>query len=140
MRPPPSNTVVVVEESQAVRPSSGEMLASRGFRVQAAVDPAEALDLVRARAADVVVLGLERRGETLDFIRRLRGRFEPIPLTASARILVAAADMDDSHERFARRLGADVVVRAPLRGEAVADLVRRLARQPAGSGPRAAAS
>ena len=131
-RPPRPSTVVVIEDDARYSGDIQSTLARGGFRVRCTPDAAEGIDCVRQGGADVVVMGLAKRSQALDLIRRLRGRFEPIPLPAQPRIVMAVQGLHDAAEKFARRLGADVVVGKPLLGDELLNVVSRLARlQPA---------
>ena len=125
-----STTVVVIDEDPEQRATVESMLVSRGFHVSTTGEAAEGLECVRRSGADVVVVGLEKSAQTLDLIRRLRGRFEPIPLPVQPRILVTSRQLDESIERFARKLGADAFLRRPLSDGRCADVVSELARRP----------
>jgi len=124
----PSARVVVVEDELSGRESLGQALRERGFSVRAAV-PADGLECVRRHRAPVVVLALSSSGQTLDLIRRVRGRFEPIPLPMQPRIVVAGTAVDDATAHFALRLGADAVLGKRVTERQLADAVETLARQ-----------
>jgi CheY-like chemotaxis protein len=120
--------VVVVEEDLAGRESLGQSLRARGFQVRGA-HAAEALDCVRASRAAVVVLALANSGQMLDLVRRLRGRFEPMPLPLQPRIVLAGAELDDARAHFALRLGADVVLGKLVTDRQMAEAVDQLVRK-----------
>ena len=122
-----SYRVVVIEEDGRVRANTESLLAGHGFRVWGTADADEGMEVVREGGADVVVLGLAKSAQTLDLIRRLRGRFEPIPLRSPPRIIVAGRYLDAAGARFARSLGADAVVNEPLTQRLV-ETVARLGR------------
>lgn len=124
-----STRVVVIEEDPEERASLESLLTSRGFHVRTTGEPEDVVECVHRNSADVVVLGLEKSAQTLDLIRRLRGRFEPIPPSVQPRILVASRRRDESIERFARKLGADGFLRRPLSDDGCVAAVRELARR-----------
>jgi len=131
-----SRTVVVIDADPQARARVATWLSSRGFRVRATADVGQGLDCVRHDAAGVVVLGYAEGSPALDLIRRLRGRFEPLPLRSPPRIVVLGDGLDEPRARFARRLGADVVLRGGGEVE-LAEAVRRLAHEcPEPSGGR----
>lgn len=120
--------MVVVEDEPSGRESYGQALHSRGFRVRSAV-PADGLDCVRQHRAAVVVVSVSSSGEALDLVRRLRGRFEPIPLPNQPRIVVAGPALESASARFALRLGADAVLGKRVTERQLADTVTDLAQQ-----------
>lgn len=124
-----STTVVVIEEDADERATVESLLASRGFRVRSTGEAADGLECVRRDAAEVVVVGLEKSAQILDLIRRLRGRFEPIPLPVQPRIVVSMRQADEPIERFARKLGADAFLRWPLSPGRCVEVVSELARR-----------
>jgi CheY-like chemotaxis protein len=121
--------VVVIDDNPRERASAEALLAGRGFQVRGSGDANDGMDCVRRTGAGVVVLGLGKKWQLLDLIRRLRGRFEAIPLADQPRIVVAAGNIDDASERFTRRLGADAVLRKPLQDKQLAQVVSELARK-----------
>lgn len=123
-----SPTVVVVEDELSGRESYGQALHSRGFRVRSAA-PADGLDCVRQHRAAVVVVSVSSSGQALDLVRRLRGRFEPIPLPSQPRIVVAGAALESASARFALRLGADAVLGRRVTDRQLAETVEHLAQR-----------
>jgi CheY-like chemotaxis protein len=120
-------SVVLVDENPRQRAITESSLTARGYRVTAVDDAADAVESVRRSRAEVVVLGLDDGSNTLDLIRRLRGRFAAIPLSPPPRIVVAAGEIDPGRERFTRQLGADIVLRWPFEPDDLVAAVRRLA-------------
>jgi DNA-binding response OmpR family regulator len=125
--------VVVIDDNPKARASAEAMLAGRGFHVRSSGDANEGMEWVRRIEPSVVVLSLTKKWQVLDMIRRLRGRFEPIPLPAQPRIVVAAGSLDEASERFTRHLGADAVLHKPVENGRLAEVVAALARQNAPS-------
>jgi len=132
MKPPSrSTTVVIIEEDPSVRAATEAVLARSGFRVRATGDPAEGVDYVDGDRAQVVIVGFGTGWQTLDLVRRLSGRFEPIPLPVRPRIVIAARELDAATERFARKLGADAILRLPVAGQDLIATVDELMRREA---------
>ena len=123
-----ASMVVVIDEDAHERASAESLLVGQGFRVRSTGDANDGVDCVRSSGADVVVLGFAKSWQMLDLVRRLRGRFEPIPLPVQPRIVIAARELDGATERFARRLGADAVLRRPISEREWLAEVSRLAR------------
>jgi CheY-like chemotaxis protein len=132
-----ASTVVVIDDNPRERATAAALLSGHGYRVRSSADANEGMDQIRAGGAAVVVLGLGRKWQVLDLIRRLRGRFEAIPLREQPRIVVTAGAIDEASERFTRRLGADVILRKPLEETQLARVVGELARRSAPQAPTA---
>ncbi|MBI4517186.1 MAG: response regulator [Deltaproteobacteria bacterium] len=110
-----TQTVLIVDEDVNARIIAETLLRTRGVPVRIAADGIEACDLVRHQGAAVVVLDLALSGMNgLEVIRRLCGRFEPLPAPTRPYIIVLSDRDEPEVERFALRLGADVFLRKPL--------------------------
>ena len=123
------NAVVLIADDVDERALAELLLQRQGFRVQGSSDGVDGLERVRRDGAAVVVLGMAKHWQNLELVRRLRGRFEPIPLPAQPRIVVASPDLDDAGERFTRSLGADAVLRQSVAEGDVLNAVGQLARR-----------
>lgn len=128
-------TVVVIDEDPNARASAEALLSSRGWRVRSTGDAEAGFDCIRRSAAGVVVLGYAEGSPTLELVRRLRGRFEAIPLPSPPRIVVVGDGLDEPRARFVRRLGADVVLHRPRVEAELSEVVQRLSRLDPEPGP-----
>lgn len=132
--------VLVVDDSAVVRQLVTGLLAGRGMDVRAAPDPVFALDRIRARRPDVVLLDLEMpRMDGLDFLARVMAS-DPLPVVVFSSLSRRGTDQ----ALAALRLGAVEVLAKPASGpagfgELSATLVDAL-RRAAASRPRPAPS
>jgi CheY-like chemotaxis protein len=110
-----NGTVVIVGEDVNARIIAETLLEVRGIAVRTAEDGTEACEIVRREGAAVVVVDLGSPGTNgLEAIRKLCGRFEALPLPAQPRIVALSHSDAPEAERFAVRLGADVLLRKPV--------------------------
>jgi CheY-like chemotaxis protein len=108
-------TVLIADDDVNAQIIAETLLSLRGFHVRRAADGTEACDIVREEEIAVVVLDLSLPGMNgFELLRRLRGRFGPLPPGSTPRILAVTSRGDPEVERFARRLGADAFLRKPL--------------------------
>ncbi len=140
-RMPYAGSVIVVDDDALERAGAEAQLAAHGYLVRSTGDASEALELVRHSRADIVVIGLAEESSTLDLIRRLRGRFEALPLPSPPQIVALVDDRDERQERFARSLGASIVLHRPCAAVELTAAVRQLvctagAGTPLGREPR----
>jgi DNA-binding response OmpR family regulator len=109
-------TVILIDEDVNARIIAETLLRIREIDVRVAADGTEAYEIVRRRGAGVVVVDLGTPGTNgLEVIRTLCGRFAVLPLPAQPRIVAVSHADNQDLERFARRLGADVVMHKPLK-------------------------
>ncbi len=109
------DSVLIVDEDVNARIIAETLLQTRGLPVRAVGDGMEAYELVRREGAAVVLLDLALSGMNgMEMIRRLRGRFEALPLPKQPRIIVVSDRPEPEVERFALRLGADAFLRKPV--------------------------
>ena len=108
-------TVLIADEDVQARIAAEKLPCPRGLTVRFAADGVEATELVRQEPIALVVLDVDRAEMNgFDFLRRLQGRFEGLPLTHRPRILALTTRRDPAVKRFALQLGADAVLRKPL--------------------------
>lgn len=123
--------VLIIDEDVNARIIAETLLGTRGLHVRAASDGNEAYELIRREGAAVVLLDLALRGMNgLEVIRRLRGRFESLPLPSQPRIVVVSDRTEPEVERFALRLGADAFLRKPVAPARLIDTVEKLLSLP----------
>lgn len=124
-------TVVIVDEDVNARIIAETLLQVRGLDVRSAADGTEACEIVRREGAAVVVVDLGSPGSnSLETIRKLCGRFEALPLPAQPRILALSNSVAPEIERFALRLGVDLLLRKPVPPAQFVLTVERLVHLP----------
>lgn len=139
--------LLIVDDEQPVREVLGEYFASHGYQVETASTGPEALDLVRCRRPDLVLLDVRMPGldgvEVLKKLREVDGQLPVIMITANedvalARSMLTLGAFDYVSKPFDFRYLDRVVTAAlvqtemPPDGEAAAgvpDTWRRLAAQ-----------
>jgi CheY-like chemotaxis protein len=129
-------TVLIVDDDVNAQIIAETLLRLRGLRVSLAGDGIEACDLVGQENFAVVVLDLNLPGMNgFELLRRLRGRFGSLRLSAEPRVLALTSRHEPEVEDFARRLGADAFLRKPL---APGQFVRTVERLVGSKAPQAA--
>jgi CheY-like chemotaxis protein len=109
------STVLIADDDVNAQIIAETLLRLRGLRVRRAADGAEVCDIVQQEEIAVVVLDLSSPGMNgFELLRRLRGRFGPLPSANQPRILAVTSRQDPEVERFALRLGANAFLRKPL--------------------------
>ncbi|MFI5397674.1 MAG: response regulator [Candidatus Binatia bacterium] len=127
-----SRTVLVADEDVNAQIIAETLLRLRGLDVRLAGDGAEACEIVRYEDIAVVVLDLDLpRMNGFELLRRLRGRFGPLPLPTKPRLLAVTNRQEPEVECLALRLGADAVLRKPLAPGPFIETVEELARSTA---------
>jgi CheY-like chemotaxis protein len=108
-------TVLIADEDVNAQIIAETLLCLRGFRVRRAADGIAAWDIVQREEIAVVVLDLSLPGMNgFELLRRLRGRFGPLPPAKEPPILAVTSRREPEIERFALRLGARAFLRKPL--------------------------
>ena len=117
---------LVVDDSRAVRMILSRSLAELGFEVTAAGDGAEALALLRASMALVLVDWNMPRMNGLEFVERLRAdtRF------ASVKVMMVTTETEVDQMVKALAAGADEYVMKPFTKDILADKLRMLGLVP----------
>lgn len=104
----PSPSVLVVDDEKTIRDFVQKNLDVRGFRVSAASNGAEALEIFNARSIDLVILDIMMpRLDGLETTRRIR-EFSTVPII----ILTALGEEEDKIRAF--DLGADDYLTKPF--------------------------
>lgn len=127
---PSALTALVLDENHYERGISLDQLRMMGFgRVLCAATSAEAWDaLLRADPHILLMEWLERTGDGLDFVRRIRMSEELPNRAISIFILTARASQADVE--LARRAGADGFLRKPISALALQQRVKRVITNP----------
>ena len=113
-------TVLVAEDHAEVRAALSALLESAGYRVLAAQNGREAIELARAERPDIVLMDVVMpECDGIAATRALRsGR-------RTRRIPVVALTALEGAEAACRAAGVDEVLRKPVDGRALVELVRR---------------
>lgn len=106
--------VLLVEDDHALGELFAQVLSERGHDVALATDVAAAIELLGARAFDVIVTDLRLPGASgLELLAWVQGRGIPV------RVVVASAFATIELALHARRLGAREVLSKPVEPEAL---------------------
>ena len=118
--------VLVVEDEADIRELLRYNLAQEGFAVEEAADGAQALERIKRRAPDLIVLDLMLPGMSgLELCRRIRATAE----TASLPILVATAKGAEVDRVLGLEMGADDYVVKPFSPRELVARVKALLRR-----------
>jgi len=114
-----NGTVLIVNDDVNARIIADTLLQARGIATRSVGDGFETCDVLARDGHDiaVVVMSLDLAATGMngwELLRHLRGRFEPLPLPVQPAIVATTARTEPETARFARRLGADAVLRHPL--------------------------
>jgi two-component system chemotaxis response regulator CheY len=113
---------MVVDDSRAVRMILSRNLTELGYDVCAAADGAEALELVRAEMALVLVDWNMPHMNGLEFLERLRAD----PRYASLKVMMVTTETEVDQMVKALAAGADEYVMKPFTKEILADKLRMM--------------
>lgn len=115
--------VLVVDDEPPIRRFLRTSLTAQGYDIVEAEDGAKALEEVRRRSPDLLVLDLGLPGiDGLEVIRRLRGSGVPLP------IIVLSSRVDEAGKVEALDLGADDYVTKPFGVEELLARIRTAMR------------
>jgi CheY-like chemotaxis protein len=99
------------------------ILGSRGFRTVIAINGAQALDLLRARQFDLIVLDLMLpEVDGFEVLRHVRDD----PELADVPIVITSASVQATSRQAAADLGADAYVTKPFRKSELLDAIESL--------------
>lgn len=105
-----NRTVLIIDDDVNLQIIAETLLRLRDFDVRVARGAVEASEILAKYDVGVAVVDLNRDGmNSFDLLRRLRDGSVP-----DLRIVVMTDRREPELERFARRLGANAVVRKPL--------------------------
>ena len=116
----PSKTILVVDDEKDLVELLTYNLEQEGFNVQSASDGEKALDLIKGKRPDLILLDLMLPGvKGLDICRILRGK----PETAGIPIIMLTARSNDVDKIVGLEMGADDYVTKPF---SIRELVARV--------------
>jgi two-component system response regulator MtrA len=116
-------TVLVVEDDARSIRLMELILGSCGFQTVIATNGAQALDFMRARRFDLIVLDLMLPGvDGFEVLRQVRGD----PELAGVPIVITSATADATSKQAAADLGADAYVTKPFRKAELFDVIQSL--------------
>ncbi|MBI2319635.1 MAG: Hpt domain-containing protein [Betaproteobacteria bacterium] len=110
-QPPARPSVMVVDDSLTVRKVTGRLLARAGYEVVAAKDGVEAMEKLRERVPDLMLVDIEMpRMDGFDLTRNVRSdeRLAQIP------IIIITSRSADKHRNYAREIGVNVLLGKPF--------------------------
>lgn len=117
--------ILVVDDEDAVRFFIGEVLSSRGYRVDGACNGEQALAKIRAGGLDLVLLDYKMTGMTgLDVLREMRSE----PMNPSVILLTAYGTLDMAVELM-RGGGLDFLKKPCSNQDLIASVERALAKR-----------
>jgi len=115
--------VLIVDDEPRIAEIARDYLERAGFRTTTAADGAEAIQLVRARRPDLIVLDLGLpRVDGLDVVRTLRK-------TSNVPIIILTARVDEDDKLTGLELGADDYVTKPFSPKELVARVRAVFRR-----------
>jgi DNA-binding response OmpR family regulator len=125
-----NSTVLIVDDSLTVRMDLSDAFSSGGFRVQPCGTAREALEILRARALDVVVLDvLLPDGNGVDLLKEIRAS----ALNGRAIVLMLSSEAEVKDRIRALSKGADEYVGKPYDSSYVIAKARELLRSRVGA-------
>jgi two-component system response regulator MprA len=121
--------ILVVDDDAGLRRALRRVLVSHGFEVEAAVDGADALDQLRARPFDLVVLDVMMPGtDGIEVCERIRAGGDDLPV-----LMLTARDAVRDRV-VGLEAGADDYLVKPFANEELVARVRALLRRAGGAG------
>jgi two-component system, OmpR family, response regulator MprA len=117
--------VLVVEDDEAVREMLVAALADDGYRVRAAADGADGIDVLRGWRADVIVLDVVMPEADAAVFRALQ---IGLPAASDVPVVLLSATRASDLEQVARDLGAAASLAKPFRVDELLAIVGRLTR------------
>jgi two-component system chemotaxis response regulator CheY len=112
--------VLLVDDSGFARRSLRKILEGAGYSVEEAKDGMEALERYAVRKPDVVLLDMVMEGmQGMEVLAKLR------ELDASAKVVLATADIQASTQTEGKEAGATGMIRKPFQAEQVLQAVEK---------------
>ena len=101
--------ILVVDDDADIRTELAEFLETKGYQVEVAGDGREALDMIKAAPADVMITDIKMpRGDGYELIRQLRAMDPVIP------IIIIAGHISQSDFNQAKNLGVTKIMKKPI--------------------------
>ncbi|MCX8069056.1 MAG: response regulator [Thermodesulfovibrionales bacterium] len=102
--------VLVVDDSQVVRGFHGNLLKSAGFKVETAVDGADALEKALRKEFDLILTDLNMPNmDGLTFIKKYRDENRETP------IIIISTQEEASHKKKGYEAGANLYIVKPVK-------------------------
>jgi two-component system, chemotaxis family, CheB/CheR fusion protein len=124
-----NETILVVEDEEMLLDSIKSLIESEGYRVLAAKDGVEAVEVYERHRGEVAVvfadLGLPRLGGWEAFLKMRR-------INPTVRAVFASATIESRQRAEMRRQGVEICVRKPFTATEMLGAIRRALRVPAG--------
>jgi two-component system, chemotaxis family, chemotaxis protein CheY len=116
-----SARILIVDDSAFARRTLRRMLEEQGYGVEEARNGVEAIEKYTSNRPDVVFLDIVMEGmEGLEVLRKLRD------VDATAKVVMATADVQTSTRNEAMSAGASALVNKPFQAKEVTAVVRGL--------------
>jgi chemotaxis protein histidine kinase CheA len=115
-------SVLIVDDSLSVRNSLLQLVQDAGYRVSAARDGVDAIDMMREFNPDIVVTDLEMPNMNgLELTSYIRGRDD----TKALPIIMVTSRSQEKHRRLAAQAGVDTYVTKPYNDAELLGLIRQ---------------
>ena len=101
--------ILVVDDDVDIRTELAEFLETKGYQVEVAGDGREALEMIKAAPADVVITDIKMPGgDGYEFIRQLRAMDPVIP------IIIIAGHVSQPDFNKAKKFGGTIIMKKPI--------------------------
>lgn len=116
-------SILVVDDDPASLALVEGVLEAEGYETLKALGPAQALEILKERGADVILLDIQLHGldSGLEFARRLKANIA----TRGTPIIAFTAYAERSSEAEVRAAGCDGFLKKPITAQMLADAVRK---------------
>jgi chemosensory pili system protein ChpA (sensor histidine kinase/response regulator) len=119
---------MVVDDSLSARRNLGEYLRDLGFEVATAVDGVDAIELMKARAPQLIIADLEMpRMNGLELASHVRSAGE----LAAVPIIMLTSRSTQKHRELAAAAGVDLYLTKPFSDDRLVDHIHQLLRRDA---------
>ena len=116
-------SILVVDDDPASLALVEGVLEAEGYETLKAASPQQALEILKERGADVILLDIQLHGldSGLEFARRLKANIA----TRATPIIAFTAYAERSSEAEVRAAGCDGFLKKPITAQMLADAVRK---------------
>ena len=116
-------SILVVDDDPASLALVEGVLGVEGYETLTAASPGQALEILKERNSDVILLDIQLHGldSGLEFARRLKANLA----TRATPIIAFTAYAERSSEAEARAAGCDGFLKKPITAQTLADAVRK---------------